>query len=386
MFMDILDQGQFESLATQRHAVCVSLYLPTHRVGPETRQDPIRLKNLIKHAESLLFNLGQRPASARRLLAPARELADAGEFWRQQGDGLALFASDDFFRRFCLPIPVREAVSVGEHFHVSPLLPLVAEDETFYLLALSWNRVRFFRGNSTRLIELDVPGIPQGVDEALKYDVRESQLQVHSGAGGSAAGKEGAVFTGQGVGVDDEEERTREFLLQVERAVRGWLRNQHAPLLLAGVIELVSAYRGLNKYRTLLEQNVMGNPDLSKAHELHAAARKLVLPHFQSSREKAIAKYQDLTGSHRSVNDLKAVLLSAWDGEVEAAFVPAGIERWGKFDRDQHAVELHEVRQPGDEDLIAAIATQTAVHRGAIYMVKPDQMPDQSEVAAVLRY
>ena len=382
--MDILDQEKFESLATTRYPVCVSI-LPTHRAGPDTRQDPIRLKNLIKRAESLLINLGHRPASVRKLLAPARELADSGEFWRQQGDGLALFASDDFFQCFSLPIPYHESVSVGKRLLVSPLLPLLAENGTFYLLALSRNRVRFFRGSSTDLTELDVPGVPQGVDGALKYDVRESQLQVHSGSGGSAAGKEGAVFTGQGVGVDDEEERTREFLLQVERAIRNWLKDQHAPLLLAGVVELVSEYQGLNKYGALLPQSITGNPDLSNPHELHAAAWTLVQPHFQKRRQKALAKYQDLAGSGRAVNDLKA-LLSAWDGRVEAAFVPTGVDRWGKFDREQHAVELHEVREPGDEDLIDLIATETAVHRGAIYLVDPDQVPDRSEVAAVLRY
>ena len=99
---------------------------------------------------------------------------------------------------FRLPLHFRELVSVAERFEVSPILPLFTAGGTFYLLAISRNHVRFFRGTPDALAQLDIGNIPRSVDEALKYDVRESQLQVHSGAGGSAAGKEGAVFTGQG--------------------------------------------------------------------------------------------------------------------------------------------------------------------------------------------
>ena len=61
--------------------VCVSIFLQTHRAGrQEIRRNPIRLKNLIKQAESLLLNLGQRPASFRKLPAPARELGDMAKF------------------------------------------------------------------------------------------------------------------------------------------------------------------------------------------------------------------------------------------------------------------------------------------------------------------
>ena len=52
-------------LLQTRERFCVSIFLPTHRAGPEIRQDPIRLKNLLKQAESRLIALGHKPVKAR---------------------------------------------------------------------------------------------------------------------------------------------------------------------------------------------------------------------------------------------------------------------------------------------------------------------------------
>jgi hypothetical protein len=297
-----------------------------------------------------------------------------------------MFLSNGLFYQLRVPLRTPELVSVAESFEISPILPLFTAGGHFYLLAFSRNHVRLFRGTSTALDEIETPGIPHSVNEALKYDVRESQLQVHSGAGGSAAGKEGAVFTGQGVGVDDEEVRTHEFLLMVERGVRTQLRGERVPLVLAGVEELVSGYRDVNKYPTLLEHGVIGNPDRLKAHELQAAAWDIASAHFAAGKRQALARYYDLLGTNLAVNDLKEILEAAHNGRVESAFIPTGVQVWGRFEPGVNVFERHGKQEAGDEDLINLVAKQTILHRGATYMLPPEEIPERSEVAVVLRY
>jgi len=384
--MEFANPEQLKSLLEKRDRFCVSVFLPAHRGGPETRQDPIRLKNLIREAESQLIASGQKATKAREMLAPARQLAQRGGFWRQQQDGLALFLSNGVFHYFRAPLRFQELVSVSESFEVSPLIPLFTAGGHFYALAISRNRVRFFHGTPTALNELDTSGIPKSVDQALKYDVRESQLQVHSGARGTAAGKESAVFTGQGIGVDDEQDRTREFLLMVEKGVRYLLRQERAPLVLAGVNELVSDYRAINKYPALLDQAIPGNPDLLKPEQLHVAAWDVVRPHFEADRQRVLASYPELAGSGRVANGLEAVLIAAHQGRVDTVFLAAGAQKWGKFQQDDNTAEIHEQHESGDEDLFNRIATQTVLNRGTVYMVAPEDVPNRSGAAAILRY
>jgi Bacterial archaeo-eukaryotic release factor family 7 len=384
--MHLTNAEQLNFLLQTRERFCVSIFLPTHRAGAEIRQDPIRLKNLIKEAESRLIALGQKATKARELLAPARQLTERGTFWRYQQDGLAVFLAPGLFQYLRVPLALQEFVSVSESFEVSPLLPLFTAGGHFYVLAISRNRVRFFYGTPEVLQELEIPEIPHSVDEALKYDVRESQLQLHSAAGANAVGKEGAVFTGQGVGVDDEEGRTREFLLMVEKGVRYRLRKEHAPLVLAGVTELLAGYREANKYPALLEGDVTGNPDLLKPEELHRAAWEVVAPHFEGDRHRALAAYQELTGSGRVAQGLEGTLVSAYEGRVDTAFLPAGAHEWGKFEPDENKVEVHSGQRPGDEDLVNAVAVQTVLHRGTVYVMPAEQLPNGSGPAAILRY
>jgi hypothetical protein len=68
--MEFPNVEQLRFLFEKREQFCGSVFLPTHRGGPETRQDAIRLKNLLKEAESRLVSMGRRAAKVREMLAP----------------------------------------------------------------------------------------------------------------------------------------------------------------------------------------------------------------------------------------------------------------------------------------------------------------------------
>ena len=87
--MNVLDRKELKGLVENREGTCVSIFMPTHRKGPETQQGPIRLKNLLREAEQQLVELEVRPAKAREWLAPAAALLEDFNFWQYQSDGLA---------------------------------------------------------------------------------------------------------------------------------------------------------------------------------------------------------------------------------------------------------------------------------------------------------
>ncbi len=49
--MDVLKKADLEELLEHASNPCISIYMPTHRASVETRQDPIRLKNLLRECE-----------------------------------------------------------------------------------------------------------------------------------------------------------------------------------------------------------------------------------------------------------------------------------------------------------------------------------------------
>ena len=89
--MDILTKDELKTLIEHQDEASVSIFMPTHRVGRETQQDPIRLKNLLGEAKAQLTANGVRAPEARKWLEPAQALLEDQDFWQHQSEGLALF-------------------------------------------------------------------------------------------------------------------------------------------------------------------------------------------------------------------------------------------------------------------------------------------------------
>jgi hypothetical protein len=380
--MDLLTTDQLRTLFERRDRPCVSIFMQTHRAGREIRQDPIRLKNLLRDAETRLLAAELRAAEVKSLLAPAQKLLEGESFWRYQDQGLALFLSRDFFRYYRLPLEFRELVIVADRFHVKPLLRLFDGDGRFFVLALSQNQLRLFQGTRYTISELDLQGVPRSLAEALKYDNPETQLQVHTIATQGA----GAVFHGQGVGIDEAKKNLFRYFRKIDIGLKDFLKDHRIPMVLAGVDYLLPIYRDANSYPVLLDAGVTGNPEGLSATELHSAAWRVVEPHFQKARREAEKKYIELCATGRCSKDVKEILPAAFGGRVESAFISVDIQQWGAFDPDEGAVVVHQEAQSGDEDLLNLVAVHTTLNRGSVYVVAPAEMPNGAPVAALFRY
>jgi len=384
--MTLLDRNEFNQILERQDEPCVSIFMPTHRVGVDTQQDPIRLKNLLNQAETRLTETGLRSPEARALLEPVQTLFADTPFWQRQGDGLALFIASDLFKTYPLPFKVNELVVVANRFHVKPMLPLLNHDEQFYILALSKNQLKLFQGTRYTIRELDLPeDTPTSLAEAIKYDVPERQQQFHTKTSPDASGR-AAVFHGQGSGVDDERTNLLRYFRKVDKSVSKLLQNQQAPLVLAGVKYHFPVYQEANTYPHLIDEGVEGNPEPVHPHDLHEQAWKLVHPYFRQTRHEATQQYKRLSNTDQALKDLRRIIPAAHYGQVDTLFVALGHRQWGKFDPDTQTVQLHAQAEIGDEDLLNFAAVRTLLHGGTVYAVEPEKVPDNAPMAAVFRY
>lgn len=361
--MDIVDTSAVESLVEASESPAISIYLPTHRFGPDNQQDPIRLKNLLNEAETRLSADGMRSPDVAALLAPATDLLDDHEFWQHQEDGLAIFLSPERFDHFRVPQTFDEKVVVAGAFFVTPLLPVMSRGERFYVLALSENEVRLLWGSRFRVGEVELgPDIPTSVAEALWFEDPERQLQFHQ-SGRSGTGRVTATFHGHGGGKDDTGERLERFLSAVDDGVRH-LITPGAPVVLAGVERVIAGYRKITALEDVVEEGVEGSPDRLTPETLHEEAWPLVAPRFEATRTAAADEF--LSGSRPVSADVNELVRMAGEGRVAYSFLPS--------DRDADDRRF--------EQATAAI-WKTG---GEVWIVPAEEIPGGGEVAAVLRY
>ncbi len=379
--MDRLTQEQFNELLTRENGLCASIYMPTVRGGPETRQNPIRFKNLLNSIEADWRACDPEDAIPEDLLEPARRLVDDTRFWENQESGMAVFLADGRFEYFRLPEPFEELSVVTDRFHITPLIPILNQDQPFYLLALSQNQVRLFEGSGQTIQELSPEGMPASLQEALSFDLPQKQLQSHAGSRGGEM-----IFHGHGSGTDDEKNAILRYLQAVNRGLEKLLAGQRTPLVVACDEPVFSIFQEANSHPGLVDQPIPGNPEELSAKELHQRAWELLVPRLRADAERAMARYMDRLNTEQTASDLRTVLPAAFQGRVDRLFLPQGRHLWGRYDPEADQMVLGEEKAPGDADLLDCCAVYTLRKGGQVHLLPPERIPGDGEMAALFRY
>ncbi|MDX2151575.1 MAG: hypothetical protein SFV54_12630 [Bryobacteraceae bacterium] len=380
--MNILRREQLEELARVRGSQCVSIYLPTHMKSRETRQDPIRFKNLVKRAESDLEAVGLRAAEAREMLEPANRLVDDYEFWQHQGLGLAVFASPLFYRHYRVPVEVPELVLANDRFHLKPLMTMLTGDGRFFILALGGNQLRLLECSRFGYRRVPLPeGVPESFTEAMKF--------VNADSGSKLANEDPnrpPVSYITSASDTDRKGRFLEYYRAVDRGLWPLLREEQAPLVLACVEHQLPIYKEANTYKNLIDEVIRGNPEGRPDDELYQAGQGIVQPIFERAMLETAVRFRSMEAAGKGSEKIPEVVAAAHQGRVDTLFVGLGLQHWGRFDPSSYQVELHREAQPGDEDLLDFAALQTLLHGGRVYALDPDKVPDKLPLAAIYRY
>ncbi|HBB15673.1 MAG: hypothetical protein A3J94_04660 [Syntrophus sp. RIFOXYC2_FULL_54_9] len=382
--MNILSQDELKTLMGKHPGLCVSIFMPTFRTGVESQQNQIRFKNLLRSAEEKLLAAGMRSQELKELLEPAQALPGNALFWRRQSDGLALFLCAGLFRCFCLPEAFDELIVVADRFHVRPLLPVLRNDRRFYILTLSQKEVRLLEGTGQGVREIELEALPKSLDEALQHDELEKQVRFRTGSLSGGTGM--AMVSGHGGVADDTKDNLLKYFRMIDRELHDRLKDEHAPLVLAGVDYLFPIYREANTFPHLIEEGIPGNPRGINSDSLYRMASKIVAPFFQKAENNALAQYRQSSGTGLTSADIREIVPEAANGRVGMLFIAAGSRNEGTFNRASGTVNLYRTPEAENEDLLEIAAIQTYLNGGSVFILPPKKMPEPKDLVAVFRY
>lgn len=384
--MDSLHLDDLRDLVNADDSPCISIYLPTFRAGREVRQNAIRWKNLVDEVRQCLSDYRQHDQSMSERLKELDALTENDDFWQHQSDGLAAFASANACKRFRLPLEFDEFASVGNRYHVSPLLPLFEADGQFYILAVSQNSVRLLSGTKYQVGELSPEILPTDLQSALNIDEYMSTLQHHSGSGVSA--DQNSIFHGHGGSDPDvkKQDEILQFFHRIDDALQKFFDDKQKPLVFAGVDYLFPIFQKACSHAGLVDQSVTGSPDDLSPEELHEQAWSVVEPVFSADRQAALERYSQSAHTDRATEDVDTIVSAAQQGQVETLLVAAEAEPvWGVV---SESGEIRRVQREDNaaEDLLNYAVIQTLLNSGAIYTVERDQLNGHAPAVATLRY
>ncbi|UUO08522.1 hypothetical protein M4951_09420 [Blastopirellula sp. J2-11] len=362
---------------------CVSLFMPSHVAGKETRQDPIQLATLLKKACAKLKSAGHPSDVIQKMLEPAWSMTRSREaaVWRHMDEGFAYFASPTFSRSIRLPFHVELAVHLANDFHVRPLTCWMSQPLDFALLVVSQNEVRLFEGDQYEMRHVDLADLPSDLRSALQVDEWTNTLQFHGH--GSRPGE--TMFHGQGAGgsADVKSELTK-FFHRVARPLEGHLADSDKPLVFAGVDYLYPLFRDAFHGDALWEEHLSGNFDRMTPQQLHQQVKPLLTERASCVRRSVLEQMNELRGVSRASIDPKEILIAGMMDSIEVLFLTRGAKALGSVDEENERIIL--THSPDDDDLLNYAAVRTIATGGSVYTLEADDMPNGANVAAMFRF
>lgn len=375
--MSLFTREDLRELLAPHLRPCVTLLMPTHRRPPESQQDPIRFKNLVRAAARRLEERSLA-AEAAALLDPVEALADSW-FWRHQLDGLAVFRSHDLLREVRLPLVLPEQVVVADSFHVKPLLRYLQADQRFYVLCLSQASVSLHVGSPFTLGPVAPTSLPGSLREALGAE--SAQAFVKGGGGG------GPALHGRGTPEPAKKDELLRFFRVVDRALVQALRGEEAPLVLAGVGYALPIYREASRYAHLAATGVEGNFDAASPEELHARAWPVARELLAAREAAALAEWTAAVSRSLATDDLEAVARHAIRGRVRRLLLAEGAQAFGRLDAESGELRLTGAQESlHEDDVLDDLAEAVLLRGGEVLVVPPARMPSPSPAAALLRW
>ena len=380
--MDTLTQADLKRLMNVRQDNCVTIYAPMVSDEPQNYDgNRIRFKNGLTDVRTALTERGMAEGNIDDYLKPLSTMLSDETFWGLQSSGLAAFLADDFVETYRLPLEFRPMTVVGTRFSVKPMLPFFENDQLFYILAMSQNKVRLFACTRHGCEEEKLHNVPTSLAEALAWDDPEKRQQGHTAAMRQGRGDNTDIMYHGHDPADEQLSNLKRFAWQIRNGLAENLSDAKAPIVLAGTPDTVAYLRDSADFN-FTEQTITGNPDQLSGKQLHEKAWPHMAELFSADQAAATEKYNTLAQTDQVTTDRAKVVQAAYFGAIDTLFIPAYESLWGQFDKETGEVSVHSTRQADSFDLFDAAAVKTLENGGKVY-ISDGSTP---QFGAMLRY
>jgi hypothetical protein len=383
-FTGSLNAEALRELASITEHPCVTLLMPTHRSGSDTRQNAIRFGNLLKEAKE---KLAERKDSAAMLRA-LEEIKDDSSFWQHQSEGLGIFVTEQSVQLYRLPNSVEQAVVVGDNFYLKPLVAMADRAMPFRLLALSWDRARLFQVDASGVTAIETDDLPADYHQLVTPRDPEQQLQytTHRSGGG-----EKAMFHGQGNGEEKIEADRKNYLIRVSDAVADVRKNtsSNEPLVLVATGEVAGHFAALSDLK--VDAHIEASPSHVDNYtggdtSWIAEAREQLSGSVEGRLAEIVERLGTAIAQDQGSDAVEQIVASALQGRIDTLLVATHARVPGTVDPANQKVKQTE-SQDTSVDLINEAVFHALRSSSTVMAVEATELPDRdSSLAAIYRF
>jgi hypothetical protein len=327
------------------------------------RQDPIKVKNLVRRAiDRLHGEFKKREVAA--VVNNLQELVRKVD-WKHTLDSLGLFASQERSATIKLPFRVRPRAMIDETFATRDLVYTFNRAPPYRVLVLS-HKARLYDAWTTVLDEHTAKPFPLA----------------HRGPGGASKLPGGKGINRSAV----RDDAIRTFFRSVDNAVDAVQKTNVLPLVVVGVERNLASYREVTRQTAAIIGMLAGNHDQTSP----SALGKLVWPVFDTGatlrRTEALVQLDEAVGAHRHSSGIDQV----WRAAAGARCRTLLVEKQFKYPADVSPDGGRLLPYTGKgaaalDDAVDEVIERVMDAGGEVFFYPAGDLGAHQKIAAVLR-
>ncbi|RYD82324.1 MAG: hypothetical protein EOP53_04030 [Sphingobacteriales bacterium] len=368
----MIKREEIEKLQQQQGEALVSILAPLETVFPATDKNHIIVKNLIKETEDRLKK-SYDPIRVDALMQKISTLEQEIDY-QNAGNGIALFVSEETSKLMHLPFTPNETVSIGNSFHTRDLLHAFHSNTRYFLLSLSAEHVRLFRGFGPVLREVKTDYFPA----AYLGPQRTEAL--------SKIRKQDTEY--------EELEDIRIFLRKVEENLYEIIQDEKTPLFLMGESEYISFIKSQDRTARFVKGEIQENHAHTSWDQLYSHIKDTVENYEITDRNMQLANLQEMVGYGRYAGGVQDVWKASKLGQIMILLVEKNYKCPARVrTNDELTITLGDAAGTTadgmanwHDDIVDEIIECVLRMDGEVRFVEDGQLQNHGNIAAVLRY
>jgi len=366
------DMASFiKNMVKERGKTCVSIIVPTHRVGQDRQGDKLEIQRAVMTANQALVN------KAGNFLSDIDSLFQQIDFKRNK-EGIGIFVSPGIKKLVNFPFPVTEKVVVNKFFHLHDLIYTENYGTIYYLLDISKKEIHFFKGIMDRLEEIKDENFPKEIVDNYEYNKPS-----HSNSGSGYAHvkeveKDKSIMS---------QIRLKKIFRQTDKLLSKYIVTRETPLLLCGPEKDISIYRSATKHAENIVTSISDNYKGTSIHDLEVLAWLQIRPFIDEQKLKLVNEFKEKRGEGLGVYGIKKIWTAAKEGRSRVLLVEKDYGKTAFVTTDNRLFfETPEEKDARYCDVVDEVVNTVLEKNGKVIVMEKDILEDYERIALITRY
>lgn len=364
-------------LGNEKSDICVSIIIPTHRLSPDRRTDPVQLENAIQQVKSQLQQKFDQ-ADTGPLIQAMDELYEQIDFTHNTA-GIGLFVSKNVKRLIHFFFPVKEQVMIGKSFDIRDLLYQSYYDIPYIVLMVNQKEAKLFNARLNMVTEITDTNFPKKNDAEYEYNrpTRGSSYVGHSFV--KEFEKDKSI---------SEEIRLKSFFRETDKLLNRYLNNG-VVLIATGENKDLVYFSEVSRHVEDIACNIPGNYTTYNNHELGALTWKAMKLFLDNKKDKLVRDFREKAGEGLGVKGIENIWKAVQEGRGYKLLVEKDYSVAGYLDiNDDYDLYLHESKQPHRRmpQVVNRLIEEMLEKNGEVVLVENDMLREFNRLALITRY